>query len=498
MIENIAGFWHHLSIPYKVGVLCASFILPMSILIGVLFSEFYFYHEQTDRILQEYSRCSDFSAAIEQETEQIERMSYEVINQKELEQWQTVRSQSDRLFADLSVDEKSDSPDVKCIKQVIARTMDTYRSLQDEFLQDVQQDVFKQQTFSDLQAEGRYLCGYAGELTEALLLEGKGTYLDLGQQLARRNMILIVWIILCMLGMSVGITLLVRNIVVPVRQLRDSSLQVAQGRYDIADLNYLQTDEIGQLAGAFNQMKYQISQTIHALETEAQMEKDLRQHEAEEARLNQLVEHSRFAQLQSQINPHFLFNTLQSIANMAELENAAVSEDMILRLAKFFRYTLETDQSMVTLARELDLLRDYISLQEMRFGDRILFEMDCEASCDRFFVPKFILQPLVENAIIHGMKQRSSGGRIRITSRRTPDGCCVTIADNGCGFDPTAPPAAHPDGKQSIGLHNIAQRIATAGGSLHVFSLRGWGTAARIRICERRESEHDKNRCSRG
>lgn len=498
MIANITKFWHNLSIPYKVGVLCASFILPMSILIGVLFSEFYFYHGQTDRILQEYSRCSDFSAAVEQETKQIERMSYEVTNQKQLEQWQKVRSQSDSLFADLSVDEKSDSPDVKCIKQVIARTMETYRSLEDEFLQDAQQNIFNQQIFSDLQVEGQYLYGYVGELTDILLLEGKSTYLDLGQQLAQRNMILIVWIILCMLGMSAGITLLVRNIVVPVRQLRDSSLQVAQGYYDIPDLNYLQTDEIGQLAGAFNQMKSQISQTIHALETEAQMEKDLRQHEAEEARLNQLVEHSRFAQLQSQINPHFLFNILQSIANMAELENATVSEDMILRLAKFFRYTLETDESVVTLARELDLLRDYISLQEMRFGDRILFEMDCESSCDRFSVPKFILQPLVENSIVHGMKQCSSGGLIRITSRRTPDGCCITITDNGCGFDPAAPPAVHPDGKQSIGLHNIAQRMAAVGGSLHVFSRCGWGTAARIRICERRKFEHDKNRCSRG
>ena len=88
-------------------------------------------------------------------------------------------------------------------------------------------------------------------------------------------------------------------------------------------------------------------------------------------------EQSRFAQLQSQINPHFLFNTLQSVANMAGIEQATVTGDMVVRLANFFRYTLDHDDSVVTLDRELALLRDYISLQELRFGERISFEMNC-------------------------------------------------------------------------------------------------------------------------
>ena len=163
------------------------------------------------------------------------------------------------------------------------------------------------------------------------------------------------------------------------------------------------------LADSFNHLKHQIARTIHAMESEAQLEKSLRQQESEAARLRQLIEQSRFAQLQSQINPHFLFNTLQSVANMAGIEQATVTGDMVVRLANFFRYTLDHDDSVVTLDRELALLRDYISLQELRFGERISFEMDCDSRCAACELPKFTLQPIVENSIVHGMRSRSAG-----------------------------------------------------------------------------------------
>lgn len=491
MLKQLARRWGQLSVQHKISLLCAVFILPMLVVIGVLFSEFYFYHAQTHQILSDYGSCLDYLEAIRSETELMERMAYLQANTETLTRCTEMRQASDRYLEALIDGAHRDNEDVMRIKQVLERAMQSYRARQTSFLRALEAGSFDAQTFSDLQAQGEYLCSYADTLTDTLLREGQTTYLGLGQQLARRNMVLILLVVLCALGMAAGVTLLVFNIVSPVRRLRDAAQQVARGEYDHPDLQYRQTDEIGQMAASFNEMKHQITKTIHALESEAQMEKDLRRHEAEEARLSQLVEHSRFAQLQSQINPHFLFNTLQNIANMAELEQAAVSEDMILRLSKFFRYTLENDEPIVTLARELDLLRDYISLQELRFGERVSFEMDCEPACGEYRVPKFILQPLVENAIVHGMRQRSAGGRIRITSRGTPEGCCVTITDNGCGFDPSA--AANPrSGHASIGLDNIAARVRMMHGTLHIFSRPGWGTAARIRI-PKGGNEHDQD-----
>lgn len=242
--------------------------------------------------------------------------------------------------------------------------------------------------------------------------------------------------------------------------------RVADGEYDIEDFNFARSDEIGMLADSFNHLKHQIARTIHALESEAQLEKSLRQQESEAARLRQLIEQSRFAQLQSQINPHFLFNTLQSVANMAGIEQATVTGDMVVRLANFFRYTLDHDDSVVTLDRELALLRDYISLQELRFGERISFEMNCDSRCAACELPKFTLQPIVENSIVHGMRSRSEGGRIRIVTESTPNGCRIQITDNGGGFSRSKMKQNTAEGHRSIGLQNIAGRIALSGGQL--------------------------------
>ena len=194
-----------------------------------------------------------------------------------------------------------------------------------------------------------------------------------------------------------------RSLLLPVQQMSRGAHRVADGEYDIEDFNFARSDEIGMLADSFNHLKHQIARTIHALESEAQLEKSLRQQESEAARLRQLIEQSRFAQLQSQINPAF---SVQHAAErgqyMAGIEQATVTGDMVVRLANFFRYTLDHDDSVVTLDRELALLRDYISLQELRFGERISFEMDCDSRCAACELPKFTLQPIVENSIVHG------------------------------------------------------------------------------------------------
>ncbi|MFR2289959.1 MAG: sensor histidine kinase, partial [Butyricicoccus sp.] len=280
-----------------------------------------------------------------------------------------------------------------------------------------------------------------------------------------------------------------RSLLLPVQQMSRGARRVADGEYDIEDFNFARSDEIGMLADSFNHLKHQIARTIHALESEAQLEKSLRQQESEAARLRQLIEQSRFAQLQSQINPHFLFNTLQSVANMAGIEQATVTGDMVVRLANFFRYTLDHDDSVVTLDRELALLRDYISLQELRFGERISFEMNCDSRCAACELPKFTLQPIVENSIVHGMRSRSAGGRIRIVTESTPNGCRIQITDNGGGFSRSKMKQNTAEGHRSIGLQNIAGRIALSGGSFRIVSCPGLGTTARI-ILPMKGEEH--------
>lgn len=144
---------------------------------------------------------------------------------------------------------------------------------------------------------------------------------------------------------------------------------------------------------------------------------------------------------------------------------------------------------MVTLDRELALLRDYISLQELRFGERISFEMNCDSRCAACELPKFTLQPIVENSIVHGMRSRSAGGRIRIVTESTPNGCRIQITDNGGGFSRSKMKQNTAEGHRSIGLQNIAGRIALSGGSFRIVSCPGLGTTARI-ILPMKGEEH--------
>ena len=116
--------------------------------------------------------------------------------------------------------------------------------------------------------------------------------------------------------------------------------------------------------------------------------------------------------LKSQINPHFLFNTLNVIGGMADLEGAQTTEAMIQSLSFLFRYNLKTPEKKVSLARELKIVRDYMFLQEMRFGGRITYEIDCQTDAEVVLIPTFTFQPLVENAIIHGLAPKEEGGRI--------------------------------------------------------------------------------------
>lgn len=197
--------------------------------------------------------------------------------------------------------------------------------------------------------------------------------------------------------------------------------------------------------------------------------------------MQRALQEGRFAHLQSQINPHFLFNTLSTIAALSREEGAPLSEDLIIRLSNFFRYSLESDEKMVSLGREVELLQDYIELQETRYSGRIHTEIRIEPGLERVTVPKFILQPLVENSMLHGLKECISDGEIRVRARRVGADVVITVTDNGCGFD-TRHPHIGNGKRRSVGMANIAERMELNGGEFRIFSRIGWGTCAKIII----------------
>ncbi len=177
--------------------------------------------------------------------------------------------------------------------------------------------------------------------------------------------------------------------------------------------------------------------------------------------------------LRAQINPHFLFNTLNTIAALAA-ERPAEAEDTTTRLADLFRYALAaSERDHQRLGDELAFVRDYLAIERIRLGERLRVRVDVEPGLEAVPVPSLLLQPLVENAVLHGVAPRVSGGTVTISARRLGDTLEVAVEDDGPGF--TEPPAGDGAG---FGLRSVRERVRLAGPphALEVTSTPGRGT----------------------
>ncbi|GIV61864.1 MAG: ATPase [Rhodothermaceae bacterium] len=181
----------------------------------------------------------------------------------------------------------------------------------------------------------------------------------------------------------------------------------------------------------------------------------------------QLAE-ARLQALRMQVNPHFLFNTLHAVSSMVERDPKGVRR-MIVRLSELLRYTLDrTEEQEVTLQEELDFLDRYLEIERVRFQDRLEVERHIEPETLEALVPGLILQPLVENAIKHGVSRIEGKGRIVIEARREGPFLCLRVRDNGPGFEGGDGQAVPPEG---VGLRNTRERLQSLYGTAQELTL---------------------------
>jgi len=188
----------------------------------------------------------------------------------------------------------------------------------------------------------------------------------------------------------------------------------------------------------------------------------------ETARLSEELSKSQLAALRQQIEPHFMFNTLHSITGLVRdyKNDAAVS--MIVGLSEFLRRALEdSHRSQVTLAEEVEYLQRYLDIQMVRFGERLQVSMDIPAELLPAQVPNLLLQPLVENAIKHGIAKRAAGGWVRITGARHNGNLCLRICNDG----PDSPPD-RPATRAGVGINNLRTRLQILHGERSELQLR--------------------------
>jgi sensor histidine kinase YesM len=306
-----------------------------------------------------------------------------------------------------------------------------------------------------------------------------------------------VWLFLLITSLSMLLTYWISlSITRPVEKLTKAANELSKGRFDL-QIKVDSNDEIAFLAKTFDHMRVNINNLISEIQEKAQLEHELQQNKL-------LLQESQLISLQSQINPHFLFNTLNTLSKKAYLEGSEETSEMIVNVAGLLRYSLKRLDRSVTLYEEVAVLKQYIDIQKARFTERLQLHMDIDDACLNVQIPGLTLQPIIENAVIHAVEPEENGGVIWIRISDDEDKVRIEIEDDGPGMSEEkirqilegqqiVQTGGHSTG---IGLSNVVKRMRLFYENedvLEIQSEMGYGTKVVLNIPKtRREDHHDK------
>lgn len=259
----------------------------------------------------------------------------------------------------------------------------------------------------------------------------------------------IVIISLCIMALCLLFaTLIAREISRPVRRLTEAAEKIAAGDYSAA-VHLTGTDELGVLGRAFNDMTAQIRRSITALEEKnALLVETQEQKRAAEMRV-----------LQAQINPHFLYNTLDSIYWYSLSDRQRDIGNVVQHLAKMLRIALSKGSEYIPVERELQHVANYLEIESTIYQGRFTYEVEADPAVMSCTVLKILLQPLAENSITHGFANMERGGHIRVQVGQDADDLVLSVTDNGCGFPQEERTDAHTSEYSGFALKNLESRL---------------------------------------
>lgn len=320
---------------------------------------------------------------------------------------------------------------------------------------------------------------------------------DVFHSIKQREVVLVTIIVLLLVGLSVvyyvlasTITKRILRLARHMRTLNDDNLR----QHIIKNDRLNEKDEIGFLTTTYNSMIQRMDELINNVHRA-----ELRNKEA------------AYKVLQAQIKPHFLYNTLETIRMVAESNNDKEVADISFWFGKLMRYSLSSEQDETVLAREIEMITFYLNIHKMRLQSRLTYEIDVAADAESIACPRFILQPLIENSIIHGVSAVIRPVHIRLQAVESEQEIRITVSDNGNGIPPEKllaiqsrlwgyAGAREAESEGGVGLINVNERIkAYFGGAsrLEITSEQGMGTCLCIIIIKRMEVDDEGINCGR-
>ncbi|WP_299091975.1 sensor histidine kinase [uncultured Metabacillus sp.] len=278
-----------------------------------------------------------------------------------------------------------------------------------------------------------------------------------------------------------------RGLTKPLRSLSKAAKEISAGNFDGPPIQVNTNDEVKVLSDSFQHMRENIKQLIEEIK--------------EKSELDQLLKELELKHLQNQINPHFLFNTLNTVSRMAYLEDAAVTSRLIQSVSTLLRSSLGDISKTVTLREEANVVKEYFYIQKTRFAERITFQTSIDESCLNVKIPALTLQPLVENSFIHGIEALEEGGIISLAIYRDEADVIIEVSDNGKGMDEERKNQIlsntvadlhedHSGHSTGIGLRNVIKRLKLVykrPDTLTIHSEKNKGTTIRIKLPYREE-----------
>lgn len=351
-----------------------------------------------------------------------------------------------------------------------------------------------------------YIEFFINELNIRQLDTNATSYVYMAKQVRQSNF-LNIFLILNLLLLSFLIVLRMSDKMInPIIRLSHFAEDLSKGRFDTREIEVKTNDEIEILANAFNRMKHSIRLYIEELKEKALTEARLKDQQMENLEMQSLLNNAKLYALQSQMNPHFLFNTINAGVQLSMIEGANRTSEFLESMSRLFRYNIKHLDSPVTIGDEVANVQDYYELLKVRFGDLIAFEFKVDPSALKYLMPPLVLQPIVENAYIHGLSKKESEGIIKVQVLNKEDSAFIIVEDSGNGIsdvdankimstkkensDVLREENSKPTGN-GIGMQNVIARLELFYKREHLFVIEGYkgiGTKVTVEIPHKKES----------
>lgn len=401
-----------------------------------------------------------------------------------------------------SLEEEKSSDRLKLMERNIKRMSEHYLTLTNQTVEAKRgRNVEKYKVrYENATALYSYISTYIYSLNNGLFKNNSANYLALSNSIRSLER-LSTFLIMSIASANIIIILIItQTITRPLKILAKTANQVAEGNFDVEVVEVSSHDEVGVVTKAFDQMVISIRDYITKLKESVENERNLKEREL---RMESHLKDAQLKYLQAQINPHFLFNTLNAGVQLAMLEGAEKTCEYVQNVAEFLRYSIKKNHEVVTLQEEIELVDHYLYILNVRYCGAICYEKHIDENYTRIKVPSMILQPLVENSFQYGIRDIEWQGKIELSVYYEETDICVSILDNGLGMEEELVEQINKkrvrEKKESresngIGLNNVMERLSLYFNSEKVVTVsskgKNCGTEVRLYLPFHQEENH--------